>query len=108
MEGNVDEYPKKMRRTDGEVVTVLAAPSPSGVVPYQTVGDDGGTTGYGLIHFDCLTPLPSPDDEVEVVVRMTRAQRDASANGTWPALAHQIVAACRAHRDAEQAEGGDR
>ena len=26
MEGNVDEYPKKMRRTDGEVVTVLAAP----------------------------------------------------------------------------------
>jgi hypothetical protein len=45
--------------------------------------------------------LPSPDDIVEVTVEMTRAQRDASANGTWPALAHQIVAACRAHRDAE-------
>lgn len=110
MEGNVDEYPKKMRRTDGEVVTVLAAPSPSGVVPYQTVGDDGGTTGYGLIHFDCLTPLPSPDDEVEVVVRMTRAQRDdvvRVSDGLRVREARRaLVAACRAHRDAEQAEGG--
>lgn len=49
-----------------------------------------------------LRILPSPDDIVEVTVKMTRAQRDASANGTWPALAHQIVAACRAHRDAEE------
>ena len=111
MEGNVDEYPKKMRRTDGEVVTVLAAPSPSGVVPYQTVGDDGGTTGYGLIHFDCISPLPSPDDEVEVVVRMTRAQRDSVAkiNPDYVYVAWgPFIAACRAHRDAEQAEGGDR
>ena len=47
--------------------------------------------------------LPSPDDIVEVTVKMTRAQRDYIA-GTVPVSVADnwsaVVDACRAHRDA--------
>lgn len=119
MEGNMMDEPKfqpgdRVRCPGGASRPnaregVVVGPAPM-TPEYLVVQWTDGSGIVGLIHFDCLTPLPSPDDEVEVVVRMTRAQRDdvvRVSDGLRVREARRaLVAACRAHRDAEQAEGG--
>lgn len=98
-----DEYPRKMRWLDGEVdlvVEVFGPPSAEGFVPIRWPSGD-----YDIERLRHISPLPSPDDIVEVTVKMTRAQRDYIA-GTTPAVSvadnwSPVVDACRAHRDAE-------
>lgn len=97
----MNEYPKQMR-WGRETVTVYAAPNKAGVVPIRY--DDGV---YGVERIGNLSPLPSPDEEVGVMVRLDRQQRDRLAEG-WQAdlvvgATRALTAACRAHRDAEEA-----
>lgn len=95
------EYPKQMRFVDGSDVTVMGPPDEGGYSPALFAHGR-----YGLPHNLNLSPLPSPDDEVEVVVKMTRKQRDTLASWSDTMNAEAVsptIRACRAHRDAEAA-----
>ena len=95
----MSEYPKQMRhRAYGRPVTVLHPPDIDSYQPYLTP--------LGQVRLEssvCFTPLPSPDDEVEVVVRMLRGAVERIAEGGWVSAADQVdlIDACRDHRDAE-------
>lgn len=94
-----DEYPKQMRHHDFDRVTVLAPPNGLDTVPVQW---PSGV--YGILTFSDLSPVPSPDDIVEVTVKMTRAQRDTVAHDWYTvdprdSVVARIARACKAHRD---------
>lgn len=96
----MSDYPKQMRHRDYGEVTVLFPPDPDSYVPIRWPNGC-----YQVCLFGLLSPIPSPDDPVEVVVKMKRDMRDRIAKKGWVGSDSevQLIDACRAHRDAEEA-----